>query len=260
MNSIQALKEDNREYIRAIIEKAEKVCPGALSLVAVGGSFLTGDVHEKSDLDLLLLINGDRGWRIAKTFVRDDRGIGYDFYCTTWERLMAEAEYTHPHIAKFLEGEIVWCRAEADRERLAGLRGHCREILEAPFSSADLKKAETLFREAERLYGELMLAESLSESRVLAGDMVNASQNALMLLNKKYYRRGVRRAYEELQALEKRPADVCGLIGNIVLAEDKERGCRISELIFAGRRPFLRQKPAEIAMISAGFFAERILY
>lgn len=33
------------------------VCPGALAMIGVYGSMLTGDVHEKSDLDLLIVIN-----------------------------------------------------------------------------------------------------------------------------------------------------------------------------------------------------------
>ena len=32
------------------------VCPGALAMIGVYGSMLTGDVHEKSNLDLLIVI------------------------------------------------------------------------------------------------------------------------------------------------------------------------------------------------------------
>jgi len=222
MNQINELKEDNRRYIKAIIEKAEKVCPGSLSMVGIGGSFLTGDVYDKSDLDLLLLINDNNGWKIKTTFIRDDRGIGYDFYCQSWEDLEKQSEYPHPHISKFLEAKIVWCADDRDRDRLEELRAHCRGILEAPFCPEDFRKAENHLREAELLYTKLMLSETLSESRVLAGNIICAAQYALMMLNKKYFRRGVRRAYEELRALEKRPSDICELITGIILSERED--------------------------------------
>lgn len=51
------LKERNQKIIDAVIKKSEIVCPGSLALIGVYGSFMTGDMHEKSDLDLLAVIN-----------------------------------------------------------------------------------------------------------------------------------------------------------------------------------------------------------
>ena len=54
------LEERNQKIIDAVVKKANTVCPGALALIGIYGSFMTGDFHEKSDLDLLILINDDR--------------------------------------------------------------------------------------------------------------------------------------------------------------------------------------------------------
>ena len=54
------LEERNQKIIDAVVKKANIVCPGALALIGIYGSFMTGDFHEKSDLDLLILINDDR--------------------------------------------------------------------------------------------------------------------------------------------------------------------------------------------------------
>ena len=56
----------NRKIIDAIIRKEQAVCPGAVALIGIYGSFQTGDVHPLSDLDLLILINDDRGWQLGK--------------------------------------------------------------------------------------------------------------------------------------------------------------------------------------------------
>ncbi len=63
-----SLEERNKKIIDAIAAKALALCPGDLAMIGVYGSFLTGDVHEKSDLDLLVLINDDRARQLACTF------------------------------------------------------------------------------------------------------------------------------------------------------------------------------------------------
>lgn len=52
----------NQKIINAVIEKAEKICPDSLAFIGIYGSVITGDVYEKSDLDLLILIQDDDGW------------------------------------------------------------------------------------------------------------------------------------------------------------------------------------------------------
>ena len=82
---MNSLEERNQKIIDAIIEKANIVCPGSLALIGIYGSFMTGDSCKKSDLDLLILINDDRGWQLGSTFIQDDLQVGHDIYCTSWE-------------------------------------------------------------------------------------------------------------------------------------------------------------------------------
>lgn len=52
-----------------------------------------------------------------------------------------------------------------------------------------------------------------------AGGVIYYAENAVALLNQAYFRRGVKRRYEELSALKKRPENLCVLIENAVSAE-----------------------------------------
>ena len=63
---MNSLENRNRKIIDAVIRKEQAVCPGAVALIGVYGSFMTGDVHPLSDLDLLILINDDRGWQLGR--------------------------------------------------------------------------------------------------------------------------------------------------------------------------------------------------
>ena len=97
------MQQRNQAIIDAIITKAEREFPGALAMIGIYGSFLTGDIHEKSDLDLMILVNDDRGYQLAEAFILEDIGIGYDIYCTTWGHLESDAECNHAQLSKLLD-------------------------------------------------------------------------------------------------------------------------------------------------------------
>jgi hypothetical protein len=59
-------------------------------------------------------------------------------------------------------------------------------------------------------------ADTLPEIRKQAMGVLYALPDALMLLNKRYYRRGVRRLYDELRILDKCPPQICELIDTVV--------------------------------------------
>lgn len=213
------LEERNRKIIDAVIKKANTVCPGALALIGINGSFMTGDYYEKSDLDLLILINDDRGWQLDCTFVQDDLQVGHDIYCTTWERLQKDAGYEHPNISKLMDARIVYCADEKYRERLETLRKAAREILEAPFSEEDYARAEKQLKQAEHCYVQAMISAHKSEVLNGAGGAVYYIENAIAMLNKQYFHYGVKRAYEELSAMRHRPEKLCERIENVISAD-----------------------------------------
>jgi len=213
------LEERNQKIINAIIEKANIVCPGALALIGINGSFMTGDFYEKSDLDLLIVINDDRGWQLGSTFIQDDLQVGHDIYCTTWESLRNDARYEHPNISKLMDAKIVYCADEKYKLELNELRKQVSDKLSAPFDREDYNKAEKLLKEAEHCYTMAMISEERSEVLRWSGRAIYYVENSIAMLNKKYFRYGVKRAYEELNVMEHRPEELCKLIDNIITAD-----------------------------------------
>ncbi len=212
------LEERNRKIIDAVIKKAAAVCPGALALIGINGSFMTGDFYEKSDLDLLILINDDRGRQLECVFIQDDLEVAHDIYCVTWERLQNDAEYEHPNISKLLDAEIVYCAEEKYREGLEKLREKARGILAAPFSERDYAKAEKMLKEAEHYYTVAMVSDNKSDVLAGAGGAIYYVENAIAMLNKEYFHYGVKRAYEELNAMQKRPEKLCDMMDAVISA------------------------------------------
>ena len=206
----------NNRIIEAILEKEKTLCPGTVALIGIYGSFQTGDIHPLSDLDLLILINDDRGWKLGTSFIQDDLGIGHDIYCTNWESLREDAGFLHPHISKLMDSRIVYCADEKYRTELEMLRDQVRRTLAEPFGENDCRKAENELKEARCCYADAMIADDLNVVRSYAGGTIYFAENAVALLNKTYFRKGVKRRYEELNAMERRPENLCWMIEDIL--------------------------------------------
>ncbi len=198
------------------ILNANAVCPGSLAMIGIYGSFMTGDIHEKSDLDLLILINDDNGWQLGCTFIQDDLQVGHDLYCTTWKDLRRDALYEHPNISKLMDSKIVYCADKKGLEELEVLRKQAKEILSAPFSEEDYRKAEKFLKEAEHCYTMTMISEEKSKVLDFTANALYCVENVIALLNKQYFHYGTKRVYEELEAMNNRPKNIVDLIENVL--------------------------------------------
>ena len=208
----------HRKITDAIIRKAERVCPDSLALIGLYGSCATGDSYAKSDLDLLILIHDDRGRALADGFILDDTGIGYDMYCTTWEALEADAQCSHAHLSKLMDSPFLYVKDSAAVDRLEALREQARAILA---SDARFGKAQTHLAEAKKCYAECCLTDTLSGMRTFAGAVISELLDALMLFHGRYFRRGIRHTFAELEALAL-PFDAEELILAVIRAGSAE--------------------------------------
>lgn len=230
----------NQKIIEAIIAKANRDCPGSLALIGIYGSCLTGDTHEKSDLDLLILINDDRGYCLAKAFLQDDIGIGHDLYCTTWEALEWDAQFRHPHISKLMDSRIVYLSDPAHLTRLEELR---RKAM----SAQPQKYARDTLEEAYSAFGKAVLTREIGELRMQAGLCIRKVMDSLALLNGQYFHLGVRRVFEELEAMENRPENLRQLVVSILTSEDPEAmKSSLGQLLEAAQAQFPAETSAPV--------------
>lgn len=202
----------NQKIIDAIIEKADRDCPGSLALIGIYGSFCTGDIHEKSDLDLMILINDEKGYCMSHCFLLEDDYVAHDLYCTTWEALEYDAAFPHPHISKLMDSKIVYCANEAYQQRLETLRTRVSTAHTA-------EAAKKLLENAEKCFAKAMVASELAKVRYHAVDMILNCLDAIALLNGRYYHLGGRRVFEEIGSMEHKPDNLQALVENIAKAE-----------------------------------------
>ena len=213
------MNEMNRTMVDAIIKKAEALCPDSLALIGVYGSVITGDEYEKSDLDLMILINDENGWVLADGFIIDDVGIGYDLYCTSWDMLEKDAQCDHAHLSKLFDSVIVYCKDKNALQRLDEIRRKAAELLA---SDRRYEKADQAYSDAKKMLAEVYLAKSLSKARSSAGAAIELIENAVMLHNGRHFRKGTKRALDELKQLGF-PFDLETRILAVIQAETVER-------------------------------------
>jgi len=250
-NTAEKLHERNRRLIHAVIRKAESDCPGSVALIGITGSFATGDFHEKSDLDLCIVINDEAGRAICRCFILED--VGHDIYCITWDDLERLSEYPDPHTTKLMSARLVYRDCAESEARYLALREKLRTRLSVPPDRTDFRKAERFYREALAAFGELMLAESEGELRFSLAELLYRAEYVLFMLNREWIHGSIRRIPEELASLKCRPdgfmAEYRGLIHAQSSEEVRTRAARLMEslgrFVKAAERSLPKEQPGE---------------
>lgn len=188
----------NEKIIEAIIEKANRVCPDSLALIGVYGSVATGDDYEKSDLDLLIFIEDEAGYKLGTGFILDDSKVGYDIYCTDRQRLRFDAECHHAHLSRLLDAQIVYVKNQGAYEELMNFRAQAKAVL----SSEDrFQRVRESVNNAKLAYANACLSDGLGQVRMEAYEVMLDLLDAVMLYHGTYFKRGTKRTFDELAAL-----------------------------------------------------------
>ena len=157
-----------------------------------------------------------RGEKLGTGFLLDDRKVGYDIYCTDWEGLCYDAKCHHAQIAKLMDSQIVYVKKQEACERLLELRTKAERVLQ---SEERFQRVDELLEKAKIAYANACLYDDLGRTRVEAMGVLHYLLNAVMLYHGRYFKRGVKRTFEELAAL---PVDAqfADTIQKIVLCKE----------------------------------------
>lgn len=245
-NIKKKLEERNDRLIKAIIKKAENICPSAISLIGIAGSFHSGDIYEKSDLDLCIVINDDSAWKVASCFILED--VAFDIYCTTWNKLEEMSEYNNPYITKLLELDIVYCMDSKYMKKYMELRAKVIDKLNQTFSIEDNEKAKKFVHEALKEYANIMLSSNYGECRYATAGMINYIEFAIYMYNKEYIKRGVKRIPEEISTMEFLPINFNDLYWGLIKAENVEATKEIATMLMKAVTEFAKQMKDKVSV------------
>lgn len=244
----------NQKIIEAVIEKAKKMCPNSLALIGIYGSVSTGDEYEKSDLDLLILIQDDEGWQLGTGFILDDNKVGYDIYCTNWDGIKYDAECHHAQISKLMDSKIVYINNQEAYDKLCKLREQTKLFLA---SEERFQRVSELVDKAKVSFANAYLHEELGQVRMDIFGVIYYLMDAVMLYHGRYFKRGTKRMLEELASLPIKGVFVDNIKG-IVTSKDVYELRTLSKSLLLYAEKYLKQEKvkAEPSESLAGTYEE----
>lgn len=188
----------NQKLIDMVIQRAKRDFPDDIAIIGLTGSFSTGDYHEKSDLDLIIVNNTDRGWDIGYGFILGD--VGYDVYCTPWEtRIADQSRLESPMVSCLLDLQVLYCAKPEYMEKLQTYQQRARDELAKSVGRPCIDRAKKDISLAKQEYADAVLAEEIGSVRYAAGLVLYHLVNAVVSLNNTYINRGVKRYLEQLR-------------------------------------------------------------
>lgn len=215
----QELLSKNDKLIHMVIERAKRDFPEEIAVIGLAGSFRTGDFHDKSDLDLIIINNNNEGWDISSCFILGD--VGYDIYCTPWEtRIEDQAALENPMISSLIDLQVLYYAKPEDLEKLRAYQQRALDALAKPMGRDNLERAQKWINLAKQEYANALLTEELGAVRLASAELVLHLMNALSHMNNTYFRRGFKRYLEEVKSFRHLPADFETNYWNVIRAKN----------------------------------------
>lgn len=194
-------KELNDRLVEWLRQRAAGPFAGEVALVAAYGSHFNGTWSERSDVDCYFIPKTPRGAAFAADFIL--AGVGYDIFPLSWERAQGIARLEEPLVPLVGDATVLYCDTPEDGERFRALG---EELARCLGDGAHCRAAsrERLARAAAQ-YGLLGAGEGFSTQRARAGSLLMDAAEAVAFANGTYFHRGLKRQFQDLQAMERKP-------------------------------------------------------
>lgn len=250
------------EVIRAaelLVDKIKRDYADDISLLVVMGSYVFGETHAQSDLDLYFVPKTERGYNLAFTFILD--GIGFDFWAISWERLERIAAHEERITSIVTDGQVLYCATEEDGRRFQRLRDTALAVGDR---TARASRAQRKLQEAWPFLVHMSLKDNLVDVRSSAIGVLYAVTGGLAALNGTTIKRGRGRLKGEVLAMPLAPRDFAERYDVIFLSDDAERiyaACRDLTLeveALINRERTASSEPASFAYHLDGWYEESI--
>ena len=188
--------------IDAFIERIEKNFKDIVKCVIVYGSFVTGEMHDKSDLDLVVIGQTDRLWDLSTQFIYQD--IGYDFFCMTEERLNAIIREFQPLVSIVAEGRLVYAKDEETKAWFNSQKQHLINHSQFTSYSHYHDKIGNVIQTMKALAFDHLWANP-TQKILIQGQLLYQFAHFLGLLNRKHLRHGIKHFMDELSSFSLKP-------------------------------------------------------
>lgn len=242
----QEMFERNNKIINEVLKKIERTCPNSVDMVAIGGSFASGDYTEKSDLDIVIIRNNIDAVDINKCFIMDD--IGYDIYTKNWEDFKIMSTYRDPYVAKLKQLDIIYTRnvdvIEKYKELQADLNDNMNNDLLIKNNISNLSS------KVLKNYSDLLSSNMKKDSFMSLGNFIENTENIIYLMNQKYIDHGVRRIPLDIIGMKDLPKNFKNNYYRLFECTNEHEMLAIVDEVYKSLEQYLMDHGIEIKMRS----------
>lgn len=158
----------------------------------------------------------DKGRLFARTFILE--GKGFDIWGIEWERLEGFSNLMEYNTTCLADGEILYARTPADKERFEGLKKRLAENLANP----ELRRARALeaFAQARQIFLQMLFAKG-SDVKLGAGYVMDYLARAIAFSHGGYFKKAQTDQIAELLEMGGIPAGFEELYSAIIRQKDE---------------------------------------
>jgi hypothetical protein len=193
-----------KQLADTLVDKVKKDYANDVSIIHVHGSYIYGNTHNLSDLDIFFVPRTERGYNLGTTFILD--GIGCDFWVLPWERLERIAAHNEKIVSILTEGEILYYYSNEDLQRFNNLGKKSLELYKD--KNFSVSHAEELSNNLYKIYYKAQKSNTVTDLRYCIIDFLDWLSFILAELNGILIKKGRKYLKEELLAMPIIPKDL----------------------------------------------------
>ena len=193
----------NLKVINWAKEKAKSEYKDDIDVMWIYGSHANGTENIFSDVDFYYIPRDTEKLFKKTTFMIED--VGYMIEPQTWNDVGNLANLKLMFLPCIGVNEIIYARTDKERKKFENLVQQMYDNL----NNNDLcyEKECQKYVEANEYYARMLGVEDLTRVRFLAGQLIMQLAYAVTLSNNTFFHKGLKKQFEDLQAMDKKPND-----------------------------------------------------
>jgi len=197
--------DDKRLMLDALIGEIEDNYRESVAFAVVYGSYVTGQTSPKSDVDVVFAGKDQRAYELQRTFIFG--GVGYDFFCMPLERVRRIVDEFQPLVSIFASGKLIWADGAAGVAHFAELQQAIQTAAQTTGPTRYAAQVEALLTQIKALVFDHRVAGQPQRQHI-QGRLTLLIGDLLARVNRAYFRYGIKRYLEEIDAFELKPGSV----------------------------------------------------
>ena len=197
--------DNHQRMLEAFVETIRKNYSDSIGLVIVYGSYVTGQMNPKSDIDVVFICKNDRGYEMSRQFIYED--VGYDFFGMSMERFHKIIGEFQPLVSIIAEGRLIYADCLENERNFIQLQERIRTLGQTTSPREFATEIASVLKDLKCKAFEHQFADKLKKLH-LQGQILYLTGHFLGLVNRRHFKYGTKKWVEEIAAMPLKPKTI----------------------------------------------------